>query len=68
MEFLIFETFSSLVRNENIKIPGFYTLQVQLVTRIFSNFPQLKQLNKIKITCKYRNLLERRSVWVGDSR
>ena len=42
--FLFFYLFCSLVRNENIKRPGFYTLQV---TRVFSNFPQLKQLHKI---------------------
>ena len=28
-----------LVRNENVRRPGFYTLQV---TRVFSNFPQLR--------------------------
>ena len=40
VEFLLSETFL-LFRNENnIKRPGFYTLQV---TRVFSNFP-LKQL------------------------
>ena len=38
-----------------IKRPGFYTLQV---TRVFSNFPQLKQPNKIKNTCEYCDLLE----------
>ena len=38
-----FFLFCSLVRNENTKRHGFYTLQV---TRVFSNFPQLKQLNK----------------------
>ena len=43
------------VRDENLKRPGFYTLQV---TRMFSNFPQLKQLNKIKNTCEYCDLLE----------
>ena len=37
VEFLLFETFYSLVGNENIKRHGFYTLQV---TRVFSNFPQ----------------------------
>ena len=47
--------FSSLVRNGNIKRSGFYTLQV---TRAFSNFPQLKQLNKIKNICEYCGLLE----------
>ena len=47
--------FFPLVRNENIKRPGFYTLQV---TRVFSNFPRLKQLNKIKDTCEYCDLLE----------
>ena len=54
-EFLLFETFCSLVRNENIKRPGFYTLQV---TRVFSNFPYLKQLNKIKNTCEYCHLFD----------
>ena len=44
-EFLLSETFFSLVRNENnIKEPGFYTLQV---TRVFSNCP-LKQLKQNK--------------------
>ena len=48
--------FCSLYRDENIKRPGFCTsLQV---TRVFSNFRQLKQLNKIKNTCKYYDLLE----------
>ena len=42
--FLFFHLFCSLVRNENTKRPGFYTLQVKWV---FSNFPQLKQLHKI---------------------
>ena len=41
--------FCSLDGNGNIKTPGFYTLQV---TRVFSNVPQLKQLNKIKNTCE----------------
>ena len=50
-----FFLFCSLVRNENIKRPGFYTLQV---ARVSSNFPQLKQLNKIKNTCEYCDLLE----------
>ena len=48
--------FWSLVRNENIKKPGFYMLQV---TRVFSNFPQLKKLNNIKKnTREYYGLLE----------
>ena len=38
--------FCSVDRNGNIKRPGFFTLQV---TRVFSNFPQLKQLNKKNI-------------------
>ena len=42
-EFLLFETFCSLFRNENIKRPGFYTLQV---TRVFSNFPATKKNKK----------------------
>ena len=45
--FCFFKLFCSLVTNENIKRPGFYTLQV---TSVFSNSPQLKQLNKIKNT------------------
>ena len=39
--FSFFKLFCSVVRNENIKRPGFYMLQV---ARNFSNFPQLKQL------------------------
>ena len=53
--FLSFFLSCSLVRNENLKRPGFNTLQV---TRIFPNFPQLKQLNKIKNTYKYYDFLE----------
>ena len=45
-------------RNENIKRPVFYMLQIR---RIFSIFPQLKQLNKIKNTCEYCDFLELRS-------
>ena len=52
--FCFLELFCSSIRNENIKRPGFYTLQV---TRVFSNFPQLKQLNKTKNTCEYSNFL-----------
>ena len=37
--FIIFFFFCFLVRNGNIRRPGFYTLHV---TRVFSNFPQLK--------------------------
>ena len=44
-----------LLQNENTRRPGFYTV---LVTRVSSNFPQLKQLNKIKNTCEYCDLLE----------
>ena len=40
----------SLVKDENIKKSGFYTLQV---TSVFFNFPQLKQINKIKNRCEY---------------
>ena len=36
--FVLLKLFS-LVKNENTKRPGFYTL---LLTRVFSNFPQLK--------------------------
>ena len=53
--FCFLKLFCSLVKNENTKRPGFYTL---LVTRVFSNFPQLKQLNKIKNTCEYWDLPE----------
>ena len=53
-----FLNFCSLIKNENIKRLGFYTLQV---TRVFSYFQQLKQLNKIKNTCKYCDILEVRS-------
>ena len=49
-EILFFETFCCLVKNENTKRPGFYIL---LVTRVFLNFPQLKQLSKMKNTCEY---------------
>ena len=45
--FCYFFLFCSLVGNENIKRLGFYTLQV---TTVFSNFPALKQLSKIKNT------------------
>ena len=51
--------FCSLVRNENIKRASFYPVQqVQQAIRVFSNFPQLKQLNKIKNPCQYCDLLE----------
>ena len=53
--FVFLKLFGSLVKNENTKRLGFYTL---LVTRAFSNFPQLKQLNKIKNTCEFCDLLE----------
>ena len=56
--FCFLKLFCSLVRNDNIKRPGCYTLQV---TRVFSNFSQLKQLNKIKNTCEYCGPLELRS-------
>ena len=55
--------FCCLVRNGNIKRPGFYALQAK---RAFSNFPQLKQLNKIKNTREYCGLFEFWSAWVGD--
>ena len=47
--FYYFFLFYSLVRNEIIKRPGFYTLQV---TRVFSNLLLLKELSKIKNACK----------------
>ena len=53
--FCFLKLFCSLVKNENTKRPAFYTL---LVTRVFSNFPQLKQLNKIKNTCEYCDFLQ----------
>ena len=59
------ELFCSLVKNENTKRPGFYTL---LVTRVFSNFPQLKKLNKIKNTREYCHLLELGAARIGDPR
>ena len=46
---------TTLVRNENIKRPGFYVLPV---TGVFSNFPKLKQLSKMKNKCKYCDLHE----------
>ena len=49
-----FFLFCSLVRNENTKQHGFYTLQV---TRVFSNFSQLKQFDK-KNMCEYCDLLK----------
>ena len=42
--------FCVLVRNGNIKRPGFYVT-------IFSNFAQPKQLNKIKNMCQCCDLL-----------
>ena len=47
--------FCFLVRNESIKRPFFLYVTNK---GVFSNFPQLKQLNKIKNTCKYCDLLE----------
>ena len=41
----VFWNFCSLVENENTERLGFYPL---LVTMVFLDFPQLKQLNKIK--------------------
>ena len=42
--------------NENIKRPGFYKLHI---TRVFSNFSQLKQLNEIKNTISLFHLLQK---------
>ena len=53
--FVLSFLFSLVLKNENIKIPGFYTL---LVTTFFSKFPHLKQLNKIKNLCEYCYLFE----------
>ena len=53
--FCFLKVFFFLVRNENnIKRPGFYTLEV---TRVFSNFP-IKQLRQNKNTCQYCDHLE----------
>ena len=54
VKFLFFETFQ-LLKNKNIKRPGFYTLPV---TRVFLNFLQLKQLNEMKNTCEYCDIVE----------
>ena len=53
--FCFLKLFCSLVQNENIKGPGFYTL---LVTRVFLSFHQVKQLNKKNNTCGYCDLVE----------
>ena len=60
--FLIFFLFYSF---ENIKRSGFYILQI---TTVLWNFYQLKELNKIKNTCDYCDLLEWWSAWVGNPR
>ena len=39
----MYHTYHSLVRNKNVKRPGFQMLHV---TRAFSKFPRLKQLKK----------------------
>ena len=43
--FCFLKVFCYLNKSENTKRPGFYTLQV---TKVFLNFPQLKQLSKMK--------------------
>ena len=53
--FCFLKFFCYSVKNKNTKRPGFYTL---LVTRVFLNCPQLKQLNKIRNMCEDCNLLE----------
>ena len=53
--FCFLKLFCSLVTNENTKNSGFYTL---LVTMVFLNLPQLKQLNKMTNTSEYCDLLE----------
>ena len=63
--FYYFFLFCSLAINQNIKRPGFYTLKL---TRVFWNFPQLKELSKIKNTCQYCGLRKMWSAWVGDPR
>ena len=57
--------FCSWVRNENVKRPSFYTLQV---ARVFSNFPQLNQISQIKNMSECFDLLELWSAWVGHRR
>ena len=47
--------FCFLLRNESIKRPFFLYVTNK---GVFSNFPQLKQVNKIRNTCKYCDLLE----------
>ena len=61
----VFLKLFALVKFENTKRPGSYTL---LVTRVFSDFPLLKWLNEIKNTCEYCDLLELWSAWIGDPR
>ena len=53
--FRFLKLFCSLVKTENTKRPGFYML---LLRRVFLNFPQLKQLNKMKNACEYCDVLE----------
>ena len=57
--------FCSLVKTEKTQRPGFYA---KLVTTDFSNFPQLKQLNKIKNTCEYFDPLKLWTAWFRDPR
>ena len=53
--FVFLKLFCSLVKNENTKRSGFYRLPV---TRVFLDFPPLKQLKKMKNKCEYCDLLE----------
>ena len=53
--FVFLKVFCSLVKNENAKRPGFYRLPV---TRVFLDFPPLKQLKKMKNKCEYCDLVE----------
>ena len=69
--FCFLKLFSYLVKNKNIKRPGFYMLlvtKVLLVTSVFLNFQQLKQLNKMKNTCEYCDILDLWSPWTRDPR
>ena len=65
VEFWFLKNFLCLVKNENTKRPGFCTV---LVTGVFSNSIQPEQLNKIKNTCEYCDLLVLWFTWIGNPR
>ena len=62
----LFMFFSFLLFHQKWKYKKTWFLYVK--SRVFSNFPQLKQLGKISNTCEYSDLLEFQSAWVGDPR